>query len=150
MLCLGVNCTPKVAFLFVAAERTLEDREPRRLQLPAMETAKQMQAFVNDTRQALRELKANKVAVMRPEYGQQRPAVSALYERAVLETLIRVAAVAADAEPILLARATVRSKFPAAGGTLEQHAAKLLGGEPPPPYWNAGRNLAALAALTVS
>jgi hypothetical protein len=150
VICIGINCTPKIAYVFVASDGVLEDREPRRLQLPAIETSRQLQTFVGDTRQALRDLNPDRVAVMRPEYGQQRPAVSAVYERAVLETLVRLAGVTAGAETTLLSRATVRAKFPSTAGCFEEHALKALGSTPLPLYWNKGRNLAALAALTVS
>ena len=143
---IGVHCTSHHAFIAIVADANVIEREPRRLELPAMESSERLQVFVDDTAREFRGVGACGVALLKAEHAQGHVNVPALYGRAVLETLVRLAAVEAGLPVEFLDRRTARArlKLPMKG-RLEDLVPTIFPGFAGI-YWNAGRHLAAVAA----
>ena len=90
---IGVHCTSHHAFIAIVADASVIEREPRWLELPAMESSERLQVFVDDTAREFRVVGASGVALLKAEHAQGHVKVPALYGRAVLENLVRLAAV---------------------------------------------------------
>lgn len=129
----------------------LIEAELERLQLPALEQSKRLAIFVEDTARELKALNASGLAVLKAEQtppGANRN-ISHVYDRAVLETLIRLSGITAGLPVELISRRTARSrlKLPI-DGKLDDYLDKVFpttSGK----YWKAGRALAAVAALAL-
>jgi hypothetical protein len=112
------------------------------------EASAELEATLEEIGRALSQLKPEKIVLLLPEQSPRFKHTHAeLAPRVTLETLFRLAAVRADIPIDLMARPTVRSALGLPQtGELASHTAERLD-TPVGPYWNAGRNIAGLAAL---
>lgn len=147
MKVVGVTCTSNTALLAGA-----EDGDVVRLRVEKIEVAHQYEASseLEETQEeigrAYAEIDPDLVVILKPE-PTAKWGYDLLAPRVALETLMRLAAVEADIDIDLIARATVRARLGlAAKGKLASHVAARIP-EPVGPYWAAGRDIAALAAL---
>jgi len=146
----GVHCTPQHAFIAVATDGLIVDREPERLELPALEQSERLAIFVDDTARNLQVISPDRVSVLQHEHMKGMPVkIAPLESRVVLETLVRLAAVKAGIPVELTHRRTVRSRLGCGfGGKLEDQIDRVLPSAVGQ-YWRAGRGLAAMAALAL-
>lgn len=143
---LGVNCSSEQIYLAVAEDGAILAVQPERLTTAGLlEESERLVAMQDDVRRALGEIRPREVRIMRPEqkyegsYGRIAP-------RATLETIVRLASVEAGVSLEMLYPASVRSRLGLPRtGPLKSHVPRVC--EPVGKYWNAGRNLAAVAAL---
>lgn len=144
---LGVNCKKDDVLLAVARDGELFDGCTPNLKAPALlEETEGLQAMLDDITRVIAEVKPDVVRVLMPEptyedsYGRIAP-------RATLETLVRLAAQRAGVPVEMLNRNSARARLGMPkSGKFEGHIPTAVG-EPVGKYWNAGRNLAAAAAL---
>lgn len=114
-----------------------------------LEASDRLEAVRRDVVRVLEELAPDEVRILMPEqryeasYPQMAP-------RVALETVVRLACNAADVPVEMLNRASARSRVGVPRtGRLEDHVPKVVP-EPVGKYWNAGRSLAAIAAVADS
>src|SRR5260370_5213888 len=89
---IGVSCTSQFAYVAAIKDGDLIEAELERLQLPALEQSKRLAIFVEDTARQLNALNASGLAGLKAEQtppGANRN-ISHVYDRTVLETLIRL------------------------------------------------------------
>jgi hypothetical protein len=112
------------------------------------EASEELRSTLEEIGRALAQIRPRLVVLLLPEpsnrfkytHGQIAP-------RIALETLVRLAAVHADVPFDVIARPTVRSRLGLPlSGDLASHVAERFP-DPVAPYWGAGRDVAALAAL---
>jgi hypothetical protein len=114
------------------------------------EASTELLATLREIKRAYAQLKPEAIGLLKPEKAQRGTTYEQLAPRAALETLVRVAAAEAEIDIEFLARQTVRARLGIAqSGDLASHVSELVS-MPVGPYWNAGRNVAALAALAVN
>jgi hypothetical protein len=114
------------------------------------EASEQLVATLEDIRRTYAELRPDVIGLLKPEQSQRKHAYDQLAPRVALETLLRVAAVDASIDIEVLARPTVRARLGIPrSGELGSHVSSVIA-EPVGHYWNAGRDVAGLAALAVS
>jgi hypothetical protein len=147
---IGINCTSQYAFVAVVVAGRVAEHQPERLELPALEMSERLKVFVEDTARELKAIGGTAVSVLKAERAPGVPIKhSTVYARATLETLVRLAAVEARVPVELTDRRTVRSRLKIPfKGKLEDHLDAMFPthvGQ----YWNAGRGLAAMAALAI-
>jgi hypothetical protein len=144
----GVNCSAQYAFVAIAKDGVIVEREPERLELPATELSERLAVFVDDTARELQAVCPDRVSVLRHEHLRGMPVQhSSLESRVVLETLVRLAAVKAGIPVELTHRQTVRARL-GFKGKLEEQLDTVLP-QTVGQYWRAGRGLAAMAALAL-
>jgi len=112
------------------------------------EASAELEATLDEIGRALTQLRPDSIVLLLPEQSpQHKHAYSQIAPRVTMETLLRLAAVRAAVPIELMSRPTLRSRLELpAKGDLASHTALRIT-EPVGPYWNAGRNVAALAAL---
>lgn len=144
MRVLGMNCAPKVAYLAVIEDGTVDADAPERLQAPAgLETGEGLLECIREAKRILGQARAEQIALLLPE-ATAAPSP----ERTELETLIRVAAAEEGTQVNLVSRPTVRSRLGLPrSGSLDAHIAAGAGMESGH-YWKKGRALAVMAART--
>lgn len=146
---LGVACSGSTALLTaVEAGQVLEAPLYRIQPANLSEASAELEATLNEIGRALTQLRPASIVLLLPEQSpKHKHAYSQIAPRVTMETLVRLAAVR-DAIPIeLMSRPTVRSRLDLpTKGDLASHTALRIA-EPVGPYWNVGRNVAALAAL---
>jgi hypothetical protein len=148
MRSLGIACTPRYAYLAVAADGELEEADPERIEVAAQhEASAELLSMRDDARRALRQLDVQGVGLLMPEERpRKKPGYHDLMPRIALETMVRIAAVEEEIPIELLSRPTVRSRLGLPkSGPLKERADEAH--KPVGRYWGEGRNLAALAAL---
>jgi hypothetical protein len=150
---LGISCDPHNAYLAIVENGSVlecgDDNE--RLSIPAGEPSEALHTLLEDTAGRIRALRIKSVSILLPEEVTpvMRRRERSMNERAVLETVMRLAAVRAGVPVEITPRATVRArlKCPRTGG-LESHIGTVIPmslGR----YWAKGRGLAALAAIAL-
>jgi hypothetical protein len=143
---LGMNCAPRVAYLAVIEDGSLDPDAPERLQAPAgLETGDGLLECIREVKRVLGQARAEQVALLLPEANAAPSS-----ERTELETLIRVAAAEEGTRVDLLSRPTVRSRLGLPrSGSLDTHI-QLGAGPESGHYWRKGRALAVMAAKAVA
>jgi hypothetical protein len=98
-----------------------------------------------DIERVLAEVRPDQIRILMPEQTY-KDSYARIAPRVTLETLVRLACVRAGLPVEMLHRASARSRLGLPRkGRLEDHIPKVA--EPIGKYWNAGRSLAAAAAL---
>lgn len=149
MRVVGFSCTPRQAYVALAANGSIEKSSIERLDVAAQhEASEELLATRDDVRRIVRELSVNKFVLLMPEEQPRRkPSYQELLPRIALETVIRIAAVEDDVAVELMPRPTVRARLGLPrSGSLNSHVDAAIE-SPVGRYWNEGRCLAALAAL---
>jgi hypothetical protein len=143
----GVQCKKDEVLVAIARDGELVDGLLEKLKAPALfEETERLQAMLDDIARLLREVEADTVRILMPEQTYD-DSYARIAPRATLETLVRLAACGAGVSVEMLHRASARARLGLPrGGKFEAHLPKVIG-EPVGKYWNAGRNLAAAAAL---
>jgi hypothetical protein len=146
---LGVTVTGTMALLSVVENGAVSEAPVYRTQFSALaEASAELDATLDEIGRVLAQLKPNLVVLLLPEQTPHfKQTYAQLAPRVTLEVLFRLAAVRALVPIDLMARPTVRSRLGLPqSGDLASHTQRCfdvgIG-----PYWNAGRNVAALAAL---
>ncbi|HEX5851631.1 MAG TPA: hypothetical protein VFY36_00935 [Solirubrobacteraceae bacterium] len=110
-----------------------------------LEETERLQAMQSDIDRTLLEVRPNLVRILMPEQTY-KDSYSRIAPRVALETLMQLACVRAGIPVEMLHRNTARSRLNLSRkGKLEDLMASVT--EPVGKYWNAGRSLAAAAAL---
>jgi hypothetical protein len=144
---LGVSCKSDVIFFAVGQDGVLVDDQHERLRAPALyEEAERLKGIVDAIGRVIAETSVEVVRLLPPEQTYEGR-YSALAPRATLETLVRLAAHTAGVPVEVPHRSTARSRVGMPPkGNFEGNIASVI----PTPvgrYWNAGRRLAAIAAI---
>jgi hypothetical protein len=125
------------------------DAPVHRIEVAALsEASVELEATLDEVGRALSQIGPDLIVLVLPEQSPRfKYTYNQIAPRVTLETLIRLAAVRADIPIEVMSRATVRSKLslPRKGDLASDVPACVA--RPTGPYWNAGRNVAALAAL---
>ena len=118
-----------------------------RLQAPALlEATERLQSMLSDLRRLLAELKPDLVRILMAEQTYS-DTYARIAPKAALETLMRLAAASEGVPVEMLHRNSARSRLGMPkGGKFEANLPTALA-TPVGKYWNAGRRLAAAAAL---
>jgi hypothetical protein len=143
---LGVACFKDEILLAVASDGALvADGHEKLTTAAVLEETERLTAMQADIERMLAEVRPDHVRILMPEqtykdsYGRIAP-------RVTLETLMRLACVRGGLPVEMLHRASARSRLGVPRrGKLEDHMPQVT--EPVGRYWNAGRSLAAAAAL---
>jgi len=143
---LGVACKKEEIFLALAEDGELVVHAHEKLKAPALlEETERLEGTLSDLGRALRELRPDIVRILRPEQTYE-DSYARIAPRATLETLVRLACLDAKVPVELLHRNSARARLGLDGkGKFEANLAKTV--KSVGKYWNAGRNLAAAAAL---
>ncbi len=146
---LGVTCSNQSALLAAVDNGRVVETTVCRIDVGAIhEASEELRSTLEEIGRALAQIRPTLVVLLLPEpskrfkytHGQIAP-------RVALETLVRLAAVHADISIDVMARRQVRSRLGLPfSGDLASHVAERFP-TPRAPYWNAGRDVAALAAL---
>lgn len=144
---LGVNCKKDEVLLAVARDGELVDSGTLKLKASVLlEETEGLTAMLEDIARVVAEVKPDVVRVLLPEPTYE-DSYKRIAPRASLETLVRLAAHRASVPVELLNRNSARARLGMPkSGKFEGHIPSTVG-EPVGKYWNAGRNLAAAAAL---
>lgn len=143
---LGVTCKKDLVLFAVAREGELADG-PQRLQTSALlEETERLQSMIEDVARVIAEVDPEIVRILLPEQTYE-DSYTRIAPRAALETIVRLAAVNGDRRVEMLNRASARARLGMPkSGRFDSHIDGVVRGERGS-YWNAGRNLAAAAAL---
>lgn len=110
-----------------------------------LEASDRLEAVRRDVVRVLEEVEPDEVRILMPE--RYEASYLQIAPRVALETVVRLACTAAGVPVEMLNRASARSRVGAPKtGRLEDHVPKVVP-EPVGKYWNAGRSLAAIAAV---
>jgi hypothetical protein len=144
---LGILCKKDEIFCALAVDGKIVDDAREKLTAPALlEASERLRGMQADIQRVITETGAETVRVLLPEQTY-KDSYARIAPRVALETLVRLAALDAGANIELVKRATARSRLGMPKtGPFESHVGKAIG-DPVGKYWNAGRNLAAAAAL---
>jgi hypothetical protein len=144
---LGVNCRRDAILLAVARDGELVDGLPEKLTAPALlEETERLPAMLDAIARVLAEVRPAVVRVLMPEQTYD-DSYMRIAPRATLETLVRLAAHAAGVPVQMVHRNTARTRLGMSrSGSFDGQIPATVG-EPVGKYWNAGRSLAAAAAL---
>jgi hypothetical protein len=145
---LGVTCNPHTAYLTLAADGAIKQAAVERVEVAAQyEASAELLSTLEEIRRAFGQLRPDGIVVLMPEQGGRKRTYQEIAPRATLETLIRIAAVQEGIGIEMLARPTLRARLdiPKAG-ELSSHVSRVID-QPVGRYWNAGRDIAGLAAL---
>lgn len=146
---LGVTCSNQSALLAAVENGEVQDTDIPRIDVGALhEASEELQGTLDEIIRAYARLRPSLVVLLLPEQSNRfKHTHGQIAPRVALETLIRLAAVQAEIPIDVISRRTVRSRLGLpTSGDLASHIAKRFP-TPSAPYWNAGRNVAALAAL---
>jgi hypothetical protein len=143
---LGVACSKEEAFLALALDGALiADIHEKLVTARVLEETERLQAMQDDVGRVLAEVRPDRVQILLPEQTY-KDSYARIAPRVTIETLVRLACVRAEIPVETLHRASARSRLGLPrSGKLEDHIGSVT--EPVGKYWNAGRNLAAAAAL---
>jgi hypothetical protein len=143
---LGVACSKEEVFLAVSSDGSLvADKHEKLATAKVLEETERLQAMYDDVGRMLAEVRPDRVQILMPEPTYKDSYVR-IAPRVTLETLVRLACVRAGIPVEMLHRASARSRLGVPRrGRLEDLMAKVT--EPVGKFWNAGRSLAAAAAL---
>jgi hypothetical protein len=146
-IALGVVCRSDLIYLCVSIDGQVQ-ATPDRIEAPAMlETEERLDAILADLDRLLVQVQPGGARLLLPELTYEGR-YSRIAPRVALETLVRVACLRRDVQLELLQRRTARTRLDLAQtGSFEDHLTTAAIGEPVGKYWNAGRVLAAAAAL---
>lgn len=149
MVSIGVHCKSDTAYLALAEDGHILDDPHQQLVLgKGREATDRLVSLMADVERLVTEVKPVAVRVLEPE--RYEALYARIAPRVAVETVVRVGAARAGANVEMLARTTARSRLGMPkGGKFEHHFATVVA-EPVGKYWNAGRNLAAAAALAVT
>lgn len=146
---LGVTCSAQAALLTGIEQRAVTEMPVYRIDVGSIaEASDALPSTLEEIGRTLSQLHPSLVVLLLPEQSNRHKYThSQLAPRITLETLIRLAAVQAQTPIDVLSRRAVRSRLglPFSGDLAGHVAAKFP--EPSAPYWKAGRDVAALAAL---
>jgi hypothetical protein len=146
---LGVTCSSKAALLAVVDGGDVINAPVYRIEVAALlEASAELEATLEEIGRALSQIKPDLIVLLLPEQSPRfKHTYSQIAPRVTLETLFRLAAVRAEIAIEVMSRATVRSKLelPRKGDLASHTAARVKAAVGP--YWNTGRNVAALAGL---
>jgi len=147
MRVLGVWCKKEEIMLAVAEDGEVVPHSREKMKGSGLlEANDRLEAVRRDVVRVLEEVNPDEVRILMPEqryeasYPQMAP-------RVALETVVRLACSGAGISVEMLNRASARSRVGVSKtGRLEDHIREVVS-EPVGKYWNAGRNLAAIAAV---
>lgn len=149
MKVLGVTCSGTTALLSLVEDGQVVPSPVERVDVGALhEVSEELEATIEAVARAFGQVKPDLVVLLLPEHSPQfKKTYQEIAPRATLETLVRLAAVRSKIPIEVLARPTVRSLLGLPrSGDLASHVGDRIP-ESVGRYWNAGRNVAALAAL---
>lgn len=134
-------------FLAVAEDGSIADGFPEKLAAPALlEAPERLQDLSDDLVRVLAEVSPSDVRILMPEQTY-KDSYARIAPRAALETLVRLVCATNRVPVEMLHRNTARARLGMPrSGSLESHVPAVIS-SPVGKYWNAGRNLAAAAAL---
>jgi hypothetical protein len=143
---LGVACLKDEVLLAVASDGALvADGHEKLTTAAVLEETERLSAMQTDIERVLAEVRPDQIRILMPEQTY-KDSYARIAPRVTLETLVRLACVRAGLPVEMLHRASARSRLGLPRkGRLEDHIPKVA--EPIGKYWNAGRSLAAAAAL---
>ena len=143
---LGVACFKDEILMAVASDGTLvADRHEKLTTAAVLEETERLVAMQTDLERMLAEVRPERIRILMPEQTY-KDSYSRMAPRVTLETLVRLACIRAGLPVEMLHRVSARSRLGVPRkGKLESHISDVT--EPVGKYWNAGRNLAAAAAL---
>jgi hypothetical protein len=146
---LGVTCSNTVALLTAVEYGQVVASPVYRIEVASLsEASAELEATLEEIGRALSQIKPERIVLLLPEQTPRfKYTYTQLAPRVTLETLFRLAAVRAELPIDLMPRPTLRSTLGLPQtGDLASHTTELLD-QSVGPYWNAGRNIAGLAAL---
>lgn len=143
---LGVACFRDEIMLAVASNGALiADGHEKLTTAAVLEETERLRVMQTDIERMLAEVRPDRVRILMPEQTYKDSYVR-IAPRVTFETLMRLACVGTHVPVEMLHRASARSRLGVPRkGRLEDHIPAVA--EPVGRYWNAGRNLAAAAAL---
>jgi hypothetical protein len=144
---MGVTCEAGQINVAAVTDGEVVDGIVERIPAPAgLEEHDRLWAVHSDLVRAINEIKPEKIVILCPE-SRYTASHKALTPRIALETVVRLAGAKENVPVELLSRPTVRSRLglPKTGG-LDTHLSEAIA-TPVGRYWNAGRGLAAMAAM---
>jgi hypothetical protein len=143
----GVTCSAKTALLTGVENGSVIPMDVQKIDVAYQyEASREFVATQREVERGLAQPQPDLVVLLKPEL-MVRWTYDAVAPRVALETLVRLAAVAAGIPIDVLSRPTVRSRLGLPrSGDLASHVTACIP-EPVGPYWSAGRDVAALAAL---
>ena len=147
---LGVHCSSGTAYFSLVEEGALVESGPLRLTLPDGEESARLKTFVDDLARTIKERKVDAVAILKaegqaPGHGRQVN-VAALERRTIMETLVQMAALAAEVGVGMVDRPRLRNDLGLGrSGSIEDMLAEAAPGMDGK-YWKIGRGLAAAVA----
>jgi hypothetical protein len=146
---LGVTCSTQSALLTGVENGEVVETAVYRIDVGAIhEASAELQSTMDEIGRALAQIRPSLVVLLLPEPSKRfKYTHSQIAPRITLETLIRLATVHADIPIDVMTRKTVRSRLGLDfSGDLASHVAERFPASAPP-YWSAGRDVAALAAF---
>jgi hypothetical protein len=146
---LGVTCSTQCALLAGVEGGQIVETPVNRIEVGAIhEASDDLESTLEEIGRALAQIRPSLVVLLLPEPSKHfKSTHSQLAPRITLETLVRLAAVRAQISVDVMTRKTVRSRLKLDfSGDLASHVAERFP-TPVAPYWKAGRDVAALAAL---
>jgi hypothetical protein len=146
---LGVTCSPQCALLAGVVDHKVVETAVYRINVASIhEASQELEATLEEVGRALAQIRPGLVVLLPPEQGTRfKRTYGQIAPRVALETVVRLAAVRAEIPIEVMPRATVRSRLGIPrSGELASHVPQRLP-HPVGPYWAAGRDVAALAAL---
>jgi hypothetical protein len=143
---LGVACSKDTIYLAVAEDgKLVADPADKLDAAKVLEETERLKAMVSDVTQMLLEVRADRVRVLMPE-PTYTDSYAHIAPRAALETVVRLACTGSGIQVEMLDRRVARARLGfERKGKFESHIPEVT--EPVGKYWNAGRSLAAAAAL---
>jgi hypothetical protein len=149
VIVLGVNCSTHGAFLAVVVDGELSAGHVEYIDAPNLaESSEELKSVLDELIRVIREVKADKVVLLKPEGGPiPKKTHAAFVPRIALETLVRLAAVETETKIEVLPRPTLRTRLELpAKGKLAEHVPLRVPSKVGK-NWGEERQLAALAAL---
>jgi hypothetical protein len=146
---LGIVCSKDSILLALADDgQIIADRHEKLAVAAILEENERLTAMEAEVGRVLSEVRPDAVRILLPEQTY-KDSYARIAPRAALETVVRLACVKATIPVEMLHRASARSRLDMPrSGSIESHMPAIS--EPIGKYWNAGRNLAAAAALAKS
>jgi len=146
---LGVNCSPDLAYLALAADGKLREGQVEYIEAPTLgESSEELLFVLEELCRVMGEVEADRVMLLKPEHHPwAKRTHSEFVPRIALETLVRVAAVKTETPVELLSRPTLRARLRLpTEGKLAEHVSLCIPAKVGK-NWSEERQLAALAAL---
>lgn len=144
---MGVTCESDRLSVAAVDDGSVLDGFVERIPAPAgLEEHDRLWAFQDEVVRAIRSIQPDRIVILCPE-SQYRATHKSLTPRIALETVVRMAGSAEKVPVELLARPTLRSRLGVPReGSLDSHLSSVIPNAVGR-YWNAGRGLAAMAAM---